>query len=229
MANVAIIPARGGSKRLPGKNIRDLAGKPLIAWTIEAAIQSGCFDRVIVSTDDEKIAEISRQYGAEVPFMRPPELANDTATSDSVIKHVVEWLEENSNTEVKTVALLQPTSPLRTAQHIQESYALLNEKNANAVISVGEVSTRLELCNYLPEDNSLSEFISDVRRTQEMKHLYELNGAIYILTGNMIGDIKRAYEKGAHSYGYVMSEENSTDIDTEIDFKWAEFLKENRA
>lgn len=227
MANVAIIPARGGSKRLPGKNIRELVGKPLIAWTIEAAIQSGCFDRVIVSTDDEKTAEISRQYGAEVPFMRPPELANDTATSDSVIKHVVEWLKENSNTEVKTVALLQPTSPLRTAQHIRESYALLNDKNANAVISVGEVSTRLELCNYLPEDNSLSEFIGDARRTQEMKQLYELNGAIYILSGSMIGDIKRAYEKGAHSYGYLMSEESSTDIDTELDFKWAEFLSQS--
>ena len=116
---IAIIPARGGSKRLPGKNIKLLGGKPLIAWTIEAAIKSNIFDHIFVSTDSEEIASVSRDYGAKVPFLRPAELASDTATTNDVVTHLVEWFEKEYNKEVTTVAILQPTSPLRNAQHIQ--------------------------------------------------------------------------------------------------------------
>lgn len=224
MANIAIIPARGGSKRLPGKNIRKLGDKPLIAWTIQAAIKSNCFDTVLVSTDDEKIAAVAKEYGAVVPFLRPAELANDTATSDTVIEHAVEWLEAHQSMTVETVSLLQPTSPFRNELHIRETFKLFNEKQADAIVSVGESDTCLELCNRLPKDHSLSGFLkTDVGRTQDMQQVYELNGAIYLFKRLLVGQLRAIYEPGCKSYAYIMNAIDSIDIDTELDFDWAEF------
>lgn len=225
MAHIAIIPARGGSKRLPGKNIKLLGGKPLIAWTIEAALQSHCFDEVLVSTDDYEICKVAKDFGASVPFIRPAELSDDTATSDAVIKHAVEWLEENKKLNIDTVTLLQPTSPFRNAHHIRQSFDLFDNNQADAVVSVAETDIRLELCNKLPIDHSLAGFTNtQIKRTQDMQQVYELNGAIYLFKRMLVGALGEIYSEQYRGFAYVMAAEDSVDIDTDRDFKWAEFL-----
>jgi len=133
---LAIITARGGSKGVPRKNIRVLGSKPLIAWTIEAALRSIDSMRLIVSTDNAEIAEVSREYGAEIPFLRPVELAGDTSTSVSAVLHAVVWLAEHENYRPDLILLLQPTSPFRSSQDIDSSLKLQRENAADAVVSV---------------------------------------------------------------------------------------------
>lgn len=218
---IAIIPARGGSKRLPGKNIKLLAGKPLIAWSIEAALESKIFDHVFVSTDCDEIAQISKSFGAEVPFLRPTEIATDTATTNDVVTHLVAWFEKEYNREVTTVAILQPTSPLRNAQHIQESFKVMRDKQAKAIVSVCELEHPIQFCNKLGSDGSMDGFIDpkNIRRTQELKPYYRLNGAIYFLSRIYMNRLSELYSEG--TYSYLMSNESSIDIDTENDFNLA--------
>ncbi|SLJ83936.1 pseudaminic acid cytidylyltransferase [Psychrobacter sp. DAB_AL43B] len=225
--NIAIIPARGGSKRLPGKNIKDLAGKPMIAWTIEAALDSGVFDYVFVSTDSEDIAIISKDFGAEVPFLRPDEISTDIATTNDVVTHLVEWFEEEYNREVITVAILQPTSPLRNAQHIQEAFKVMKDMHAKAVISVCELEHPIQFCNKLDLDGSMNGFIDskNIKRTQDLEPYYRLNGAIYLFGRSYVNSLKSLYSKG--TYSYIMDSSASIDIDTKEDFKLAEFFKTN--
>lgn len=221
--NIAIIPARGGSKRLPNKNIKILAGKPLITWTIEAAIESRCFDHVYVSTDSEDIARVARSVGAEVPFLRPKHLATDEATTNDVVTHLVEWVEVNIS-PVAQVAILQPTSPLRTATHIQEALILYQKKQANAIISVCELEHPYQYCNKIDASLSLIGFIhpNDSKRTQELEQYYRLNGAIYVFDRVLVGKLSNIYD--AKSFAYVMSNRVSVDIDNEFDFDFASFL-----
>jgi len=215
---IAIIPARGGSKRLPGKNIKLLGGKPLIAWTIEAAIKSNIFDHIFVSTDSEEIASVSKDYGAKVPFLRPAELASDTATTNDVVTHLVEWFEKEYNKEVTTVAILQPTSPLRNAQHIQEAFKVMEMKRAKAVVSVCELEYPIQFCNQLDSDGSMNGFIKkeNNKRTQDLEPYYRLNGAIYILSRKYVNRLSELYSEG--TYSYLMDIKSSVDIDTEEDF-----------
>lgn len=221
---IAIIPARGGSKRLPGKNIKDLAGKPMIAWTIEAALDSQVFDHVFVSTDDEKIAEVAKQAGAKVPFLRPSELATDEATTNDVVTHLVEWFESEYNQQVSTIATLQPTSPLRNAQHIKEAMYLMEKKTAKAVVSVCEVEYPIQFCNTLKKDGSMEGFIKpeNLKRTQELEPYYRLNGAIYIFKKGYVGKLTDLYSKG--TYAYVMGVRESVDVDTGQDYELALFM-----
>lgn len=224
MSHVAIIPARSGSKRVPGKNVRNLGAKPLIAWTIEAALSSNCYDRVIVSTDDQKIAAVAREYGAETPFLRPAQFASDTSSSEDVINHAVCWLEHFDNVAIKTVTLLQPTSPFRFAKNIREAFDLFFKKDADAVVSVMEAPVKLELCNTLPKNLSLKGFIkTEKTRTQDMDVYYQLNGAIYLFKRNFCSALGGIYDS-RRSFAYIMASENSIDIDSELDFKWAEFV-----
>ena len=219
---IAIIPARGGSKRLPGKNIKDLAGKPMIAWTIEAALDSQVFDHIFVSTDDEKIAEVAKQTGAKVPFLRPSELATDEATTNDVVTHLVEWFESDYNQQVSTIAILQPTSPLRNARHIKEAMYLMEKKTAKAVVSVCEVEYPMQFCNTLKKDGSMEGFIKpeNLKRTQGLEPYYRLNGAIYLFEKGYVGKLTDLYSKG--TYAYVMGVRESVDVDTAQDFKLAE-------
>lgn len=225
---IAIIPARGGSKRLPGKNIKDLAGKPLIAWTIEAAIQSNIFDHVFVSTDSEEIANISREYGAEVPFLRPAELSSDTATTNDVVTHLVNWYETQSGNKISTIAILQPTSPLRTALNIEEAMTLMVDKSAKAIVSVCELEHPIQFCNELGVDGSMEGFIepSNMKRTQDLDATYRLNGAIYIFDKSYVGRMNDLYGEG--TYAYIMSSKASIDIDTQDDFELAEYFISNK-
>ena len=221
---IAIIPARGGSKRLPGKNIKLLGDKPLIAWTIEAAIGSNVFDHVFVSTDSEEIASISREYGAEVPFLRPTKLAIDTATTNDVVTHLVDWYEIESSNKVSTITILQPTSPLRNATHINEAFAEMAAKDAKAVISVCELEHPIQFCNQLGSNKSMAGFIKqeDMKRTQDLSPTYRLNGAIYIFDRDYVGRMQDLYSEG--TFAYIMDSRYSIDIDTHYDFELANHL-----
>ena len=224
---LALIPARSGSKRLPNKNTLNLGGKPLIAWSIEAGLQSEYVDRVVVSTDSNSIAEISKQYGADVPFMRPNTLANDTATTIDVVRHTVSML-ASQNDFYDYILLLQPTSPLRNASHIDEAVELLMSKSANGLVGVAEVEHPVEWINILPLDGSLKNFFPEEYRnirSQDFPTRYRINGAIYL------NKIKDVLEEGAlilknESYAYIMPQSVSLDIDTEFDFRIAECMFE---
>ncbi|MFQ1762957.1 cytidylyltransferase domain-containing protein [Aeromonas veronii] len=225
--SIAIIPARGGSKRLPNKNVLPLSGKPLIVWTIEAALDSQLFDMVLVSTDSQVIADVSMSAGAAIPFLRPAELASDTATTNDVICHMVEWVETHYSPVTK-VTLLQPTSPLRDVDNIKEAMALYDEKEASAVISVCEVDHPIQYCNRLSSDLSMNGFIPAIKniRSQELEIYYRLNGAIYIFDRSFVGSLSDIYSDG--SFAYIMDKDKSIDIDGELDFLLATLMFDKR-
>ena len=226
MKNLAVILARSGSKGLKNKNIKDLAGKPLLAYTVEAAIESGEYDVVHVSTDSEEYAAIARKYGADVPFLRSPELANDVANSWDALRYVVGEYEQLGKV-FDTVSLLQPTSPLRDAQDIINAFGIFENKKATGVVSVCELEHSISTCNILPEDNSMDGFgdISRVGRRQDAEKYYQINGAIYIQNRELLMKNQSIY--GERSYAYIMDKRHSVDIDDEVDFMLAEILMEN--
>ena len=215
---LAVIPARGGSKRLPRKNVLDLSGKPLIAWTIEAAQKSKYIDNVIVSSDDDEILEISKKSEVDI-IKRPDILASDTATTFDAIKHTIESVEKKYD----YIVLLQPTSPLRTEKHIDEAIALLQKNNANAVISVCEMDHSPLWSNVLPNNNDMSCFLKDEvinKRSQDLEKYYRLNGAIYICKTTKLLKEGSFFLK-ENIFAYVMDRKSSIDIDEEIDFELA--------
>ena len=217
---LAIIPARGGSKGLPGKNIKELCDKPLIAWTIEQAKSCSDINRIVVSTDDREIAEVAEKYGAEVPFIRPAELANDIATSIDVIFHAINWLKEYKDYRPEYILLLQPTSPLRTREDIDGAIRMLKEKKAQAVVSVCETDHHPWGSNILPEDGNMKDFIRpDIlnKRRQDLPVFHELNGAIYLADTDYLHEYNGFL--GPDTFAYKMSKERSVDIDSDLDFK----------
>lgn len=222
MKNLAIIPARSGSKGLQDKNIRLLSGKPLLAYTIEAAIRSERFEEIMVSTDSEQYARIAEEYGATVPFLRSALNAGDMAASWDVVREVLRNYTELGSI-FETIALLQPTSPLRGSKEIMESYQLFEEKKANSVVAVCEVDHSPLLCNTLKDDLSMENFIlQDVfcKPRQQLPKYYRVNGALYIVKVKDACDVFDLYDE--KSYAYVMSREKSIDIDTEFDLIMAE-------
>ena len=224
MKNIAIIPARSGSKGLKDKNIRLLNGKPLLAYTIEAALQSECYDTVMVSTDSEEYAKIAREYGAEVPFLRGDENSKDNASPWEVMKEVLLKYREMGK-EFDTFTLLQPTSPLRNAQDIQNAFAEMKEKDANAVVSMCELECSMHLVNTLPDDLSMDGFISNEqynKRRQDIRPYYRFNGAIYISKVETFMKHMNIYDDKC--YAYIMDRKRSYDIDDEFDLKIAEAI-----
>jgi CMP-N,N'-diacetyllegionaminic acid synthase len=220
---LAIIPARGGSKRLPRKNILDLAGKPLIAWSIEAGLDSQYIDKVVVSSDDNEILEISEKFGAHI-IKRPEELSSDIATTFDAIKHTIDNFEKYDY-----VVLLQPTSPLRNEKDIDKAIEMIEEKNANAVVSVSEMDHSPFWTNTLPEDGNMNNFLKDEvlnKRSQDLEKYYRLNGAIYICKIDSLLEEQSFFLKD-NIFAYVMDRKSSIDIDEEIDFKIAEVLKKD--
>lgn len=226
--NIAVIPARGGSKRMPGKNLLELGGKPLIVWTIEAALGSGCFDEVVVSTDDPEIAAVARSIGATVPFIRPAEISTDTAASIDVVRHALSWFEAKGR-EYETVTLLQPTSPLRTAGHIREAFDQFVRKNANTVVSMCASEHPLEWYGELEADDSIDRFCSrqPFRRSQDYPLRYRLNGAIYITRRRIVAEYGSFFAPSGN-FAYIMNAMDSIDIDTRVDFLIAESISEFR-
>ena len=222
---LGLIPARGGSKRVPRKNLVPIAGRPLLAWTIDAALAAHRLDRVILSTDDEEIAALGRDCGADVPFMRPAQLADDSASGQDVIVHALQTLAERGE-RFDYVVVLQPTSPLRSHQDIDDAIALLLNKDADAVVSVCQTDHPPEWSNTLPDDLSMRDFYRPgIRgtRSQDLPTSYRLNGAIYIY------DCERLlrHEGDAmdeDTFAYIMPRLRSIDIDEPIDLEIAELL-----
>ncbi|AAO09307.1 TPA: NTP transferase domain-containing protein [Vibrio vulnificus] len=229
MKILAITPARGGSKRLPGKNIKNLNGKPLIQWTIDAALAVQEIARVMVTTDCDEIAEIAKKAGAEVPFIRPPELATDTSSSSDVIRHALDFYRAQGE-EFDFVLLLQPTSPIRSADDIRHAIEQLIAHTADAVVSVCPCDHSPLWANTLPDDRSMADFIRhevSQLRSQDLPDYYRINGAIYLTR------VSRFYQENSlflssNIFAYVMDNESSVDIDHELDFLIAETVLKYR-
>ncbi|MHA3983522.1 acylneuraminate cytidylyltransferase family protein [Acinetobacter venetianus] len=220
----ALIPARGGSKRLPRKNVKSLGDKPLIAWSIETAKTSKYIDRVIVSTDDGEIKQVSEQYGAEVPFLRPEHLSNDHASTFDVIKHAIVFLGLDQTNEL--IVLLQPTSPLRLVSELDTALEFFIMKNAKGIVSISETEHSPMWSNTLPENGCMSDFIRPEvqgKRSQDLPKFFRLNGSIYIYeTLSLLEQGKIFFNESV--YGFETSSETSVDIDTALDFKIAETI-----
>lgn len=214
---LAVILARGKSKRLLRKNILDLVDKPLIAWSIEAGLKSKYIDKLLVSSDDEEVLEIANKFGSDT-LKRPDELAGDTSTSLDAIKHSISSFERYDY-----VMLLQPTSPLRNDKHIDEAIELLEQKDADAVISVCEMSHSPLWCNTLDDNLSMTSFLKDEvlnKRSQDLEKFYRLNGAIYLCKTEKLLKENSFFLKD-NIFAYVMDKKSSIDIDEQIDFELA--------
>jgi len=220
---LGVITARSGSKGIRDKNIRELNGKPLIAYTIESALQSHYIDEVMVSTDSDVYADIAKKFGAVVPFLRSNRNSEDMSKSVDVLLEVLDEYEKREK-YFDNIVMLQPTSPLRTYKNLNEAFDLFYEKNADSVVSVCECEHNPLLSGILPDDWSLFEFIKSENnlRRQELQKFYRLNGAIYISKVTALKEIRSFY--GENSYAYIMKQRESIDIDTELDFEYADFL-----
>lgn len=223
---IAIIPARGGSKRLPKKNKLNLGGKPLISWTIDSAKKCKFLDEVMVTTDDPEIRDLAIACGANSPFLRPEYLATDEASSYDAIIHTIEFYKKQLKREFDFVVILQPTSPFRTGGQITEAILLLAEKSASSIISICKAHHSPLWMNSMPENMSMNNFISDSvknTRSQDLTPHYQLNGAIFICEIKKLIAEKTFFLK-SNSFAYEMNRETSLDIDDSLDFKFAEFI-----
>lgn len=224
MNNIAIIPARSGSKGLVNKNIRILNGKPLIAYTIQAAKDSGLFSEIFVSTDSEKYAKIAIEFGASVPFLRSQELSSDSTSTWDVVSDSLERYDA-LGIHFDSVALLQPTSPLRTCTNICEGYELFTNKDANSVVAVCEAEHSPLWFNTIPFDLSMNHFVNSQILSlprQALPQYYRINGALYIVRTDYLLKYHDIYRD--KSFAYIMDKLNSVDIDEEIDFMLAETI-----
>lgn len=236
MRVLGVITARGGSKGLPGKNLRPLAGKPLIAHTIDIARESGAFDRVILSTDDEGIAVAARSRGCDVPFMRPAELARDETPHLPVLQHAVQWLSDHEGYQPDAIMILQPTSPLRRAIDIRESIALLDRSGADSVVSVSEVPAHYNPMRTLrvDEHGGASLFVTGepvrrrINRRQDMPAAWTMNGAVYLFRTSVLTAAEPSLY-GDRTAAYVMPGEYGISIDSLDDWAEAERALEHPA
>jgi CMP-N,N'-diacetyllegionaminic acid synthase len=221
---LAIVPARGGSKRLPRKNVLNLHGKPLVTWSINAGLNSKYVDKVVVTSDDDEVLGLAEGAGV-LAINRPAELSHDTATTFDTVRHTI----ENVN-YYDYIVLLQPTSPLRTSHHIDEAIELLITLKSDAIISVSEVDHSPLWCNTLPDDKNMNYFLkSKVKntRSQDLDKYFRLNGAIYICeTHSFLKEGSMFLRK--NSFAYIMDRISSIDIDEEIDLIIADTLMKNK-
>jgi CMP-N,N'-diacetyllegionaminic acid synthase len=231
MRILAIIPARGGSKSVPRKNIATIAGKPLLAYTVEEALKVSAITDLVVSTDDEEIASVAHSLGAQVPFLRPVELATDYAQSAPVLKHCLLHMENLSGAPYDAVLMLQPTTPLRRAEHMERAIQMMRNSECDSVASIVSVDgnhpfrmKRLigdRLINYIEQG------FEDMRPRQVLPAVYIRNGAIYLSRCDVVAKHDRIV--GGNCLGFEMSIEESINIDDWLDFKMAEFLLQKRA
>ncbi|MEK9174760.1 MAG: acylneuraminate cytidylyltransferase family protein [Patescibacteria group bacterium] len=234
MKILGVITARGGSKGIPRKNIKDLCGQPLIAYTIKAAQESGIFDRIVLSTDDAEIAEVARKYSVEVPFIRPAELAQDATPHLPVMQHAVKWLAENENYNPDLVAILQPTAPLRQSQHLKEALDLMLKLKADSVVGVTEIPGHFSPYWAVTYDENnfgklfTGEPIRDriPRRQSFPKKTYSNNGALYVFKPGLLFDAERPSFYGEKVAIYPMAEKYSINIDSLEDWYLAEKILE---
>lgn len=225
MEIIGLITARGGSKEIPFKNTKLLAGKPMIVWTIQASLESRDLSRVIVSTDDVYIAEVSREFGAEVPFMRPKKLAKDNSPHIDVIIHTIEWLRINDNYFPDYIMLLQPTSPLRTSKDIDQAIDLAIGKYADSVVSVSESPAHPYKIKQIDKNGMLIDFVYTPKGylpRQSLTQAYFENGAVYLTRTEVIQKQRTFYPD--YTFPYIMPVERALDIDTPWDFYLADLV-----
>jgi CMP-N,N'-diacetyllegionaminic acid synthase len=226
---LAVIPARGGSKSVPRKNLAPVAGQPLIAWTIGAALGCEHVSRTVVSTDDSEIAAVAREYGAEVPFLRPAELSQDDTPGIAPIQHAAAWLHEQEGYRPKWVVCLQPTSPLRTVADIRAALELAWNRGADSVVSVSPVEHHPYWMKQIDAAGRLSNWTGPdcpVTRRQDLPPLHALNGAIYLVRREVLMDKGTFYTE--QTLAYIMPPERSLDVDTLWDLKLADLVLRNR-
>ena len=223
--NVAIIPARGGSKRIPRKNIKEFCGKPMIAWSIEAAQKSGVFDQIIVSTDDEQIAEVAREYGAEVPFMRPAELSNDYAGTIPVIHHAADWL-ISQGTKPDYVCCIYATAPFIQPEDLEKGLELIKQKNSDYCFSVTSFPYPIQRALKINDDNRISMFDPEQFnvRSQDLAEAWHDAGQFY--WGNIEAWLTEKVVFKSHATPLVLPRERVQDIDTLEDWRLAELMFE---
>lgn len=228
MSIIGLVPARGGSTRLPGKNIAPCAGKPLLAWTAEAALSARSIDRVLLSTDDEKIAAAGQSLGLEVPFLRPTHLSGPEVPMIRVMQHALDWLEKDQGVEVDALVLLQPTSPLRTARHIDEAVALLQTTSAASVVSITRVPHmyRPAVLHRIRADAIVEPYVDMGVSVNAAEPAYARNGPAVLVNRPIV--LRGGEQFGTPMAGYVMSAEDSIDIDERFDLELAEFLLAKR-
>jgi CMP-N,N'-diacetyllegionaminic acid synthase len=222
---LAIIPARGGSKGIPGKNIKLLCGKPLIVYAIEAAMAANLVDRIILSTDDPEIAKIAGKYDVEIPFMRPANLAQDNSLAIDNYIYTIDRLNATGHTRYDEFIVLQPTSPFRTAIDIDNAIELFYNKNADSLISVCEASHPPLWAKKIDSLGRLEEYFNiniGNKNRQELGKAYMPNGAIFILKLSLLKSRDSYYSD--NTYAFIMPLERSLDIDTPLDFEFVEFL-----
>ena len=224
---LAIIPARSGSKGIKNKNIKIIAEKPLIFWTIKNALASKYIDYVLVTTDSEEISKIARDEDVEVPFLRPPHLSSDDAKMKDVIHHTLAWTKANDKFQSDQFILLQPTSPFRNNQHIDEALELANNnKKFSSVVSITKVSKHPFWMKQIDNNGRIKDFINkkseDYNNRQNLPILYQLNGAIYIAENDYFYNNKVLFDQ--NSKPYVMDEYSSLDIDSSFDWDVAQIL-----
>ena len=226
---LAIIPARSGSKGIQDKNIRYLGQKPLMAYSIDAAKESGLFSKIHVSTDSPLYAQIAEKYGADIPFLRDQSLATDQSNTWDVVQYVLNEYGKRGE-RIDYVCLLQPTSPLRTERHIREAFERMRMLDADAVVSVCEADHSPMLCNTLDATGSMYDFIPDEilkKGRQKLTVYYRLNGAIYFFKADLLERFSSIYK--SRCFAYIMDRESSVDIDEELDFLLAEVILKRRA
>jgi pseudaminic acid cytidylyltransferase len=221
--NICVIPARGGSKRIPRKNIKEFNGKPIIAYSIEAALKSNCFDKVIVSTDDEEIAEVAKKYGADVPFIRPDELSNDYAGTTLVIKHAIEWLEED-NYSIENVCCLYATAPFIQSETISKAYQQLEDSSSDYCFSVTSFPFPIQRAIEIIQGNKVNMFYPEHfnTRSQDLKDAYHDAGQFYWGRAQAFKDELVLFSEV--SSPYVLPRYLVQDIDTMDDWRRAEFM-----
>ena len=221
--NICVIPARGGSKRIPRKNIKEFNGKPIIAYSIEAALKSNCFDQVIVSTDDDEISEVAKKYGAQVPFLRPDELSNDYAGTIPVIKHAIEWMEDNKSS-VENVCCLYATAPFIRPQIISQAYQQLNNSKADYCFSVTSFVFPIQRAIKIVEKNKVSMFYPEHfnTRSQDLEEAYHDAGQFYWGKAQAFKDELPIFTEVATPY--ILPRYLVQDIDTPKDWIRAEAM-----
>ena len=219
MKTFALIPARGGSKGIPRKNVLPIAGKPLMAWTIEAALRSRLLDAVVVSTEDAEIAEVAQRAGAQVPFMRPRELAQDDTPGIDPVFHALAQLPG-----FDAVLLLQPTSPLRQTADIDDCLRMARQASLASIVSVSEPDTHPCWTYRLTADGTLAPLIDGAAaiRRQDLPPVYAVNGALYFANAAWLQKSRRLVN--AETRAFIMPRERSVDIDTPLDWRFAEML-----
>ena len=226
---LGVVPARSGSKGIPHKNIREVCGKPLIAYSIECGLNCSLIDHLIVNTDDETIAEVGRSWGAEVPFLRPQELAEDTTAMLPVMQHVVENAEEFYGASLEAMVLLQPTGPLRTVEDIEQSITLWKQTDCDAVVSAHESHSN-PFFTMVWEKNGSYELVNSseysMGRRQDAPPIFDLNAIVWVYSRNALMVEKARLPK--KTLIHVVPADRCLDVDTEFDLKILEFLLQQK-